>query len=130
MSFETDFLEMMTTIATYEPFDETNFYGEPLPGPTFNVPCHVTYKRKIIRGNSDEESVSTAQIQLPPPGFAWTPTSTDPDDPLSPITIPTIAINDLIVLPQDGIRRRVLETSIFTDDSALTVVHHQSASLT
>ena len=116
MSFDAEFLSMMSTMATYEPFATDDFYGSPTFGTTTTFPCHATFKRKIMRTNTEEDAVSTAQIQLPPAGYVVGGVG----------TVPALAVDDHVVLP-DGKDRRVLDITTFTDE---TGPQHQSASLT
>src|ERR1700722_10823776 len=108
---------MMVSVATYEPFSNDDFYGDPTFGSTSTFPCHVTYKRKMLRTNTEEDAVSTAQIQLPPAGYVWSP-------PSGNVIVPLLVIDNHITLP-DGVDRRVLDITTYTDE---TGDHHQSAS--
>lgn len=115
MTFDPAFLSMMSTTATYFPFDANNGYGEPSFGATVAFVCHVTYKKVIIRSDTEEDRTSSAQLQAPPPGWV-----------VNGITTPTVTIYDRVTLPFDGIQRKVLDVKTFTDE---TGVHHQSLSL-
>jgi hypothetical protein len=120
MSFDPDFLTQMRSLATYKQWVGNDLYGDT---PTFasvgqaiTFPCHITYKRKILRTNTEEDAVSTAQIQLPPGGYIY-----------NGVPIPTLAIEDHVILP-DGVDRKCLDITTYFDESG--VPQHQSASLT
>jgi hypothetical protein len=115
MAFDPSFLALMASVATYKPFASDDGYGDFNFGPSSTFPCHVTYKRRIIRTDTEEDAVSTAQIQLPPAGYVW-----------GLVTIPTLSVDDHIVLP-DKVERKVLDVTTYTDDQG---PHHQSAALT
>jgi hypothetical protein len=117
MPFDPTILALMTSEVTYEPFQMNDGYGDEAFGPTSQFPAHITYARKILRTDRDEEAVSTAQLQMPPPGFIW-----------RRWTVPKVAIDDHMVLP-DGIDRRVLSITVYTDGSS-DPVNHQSVALT
>lgn len=115
MSFDPAFLGMMSTTATYLPYASVNGYGEPSFGTTVLFVCHVTYKKVIIRSNTEEDRTSSAQIQVPPPEWV-----------VNGVATPTITIYDRVTLPFDDLERKVLDVKTFSDDEG---IHHQSISL-
>lgn len=116
MAFDPEFLDLMSTVASYEQFSTNDAYAEPSFLAVVDLTCHVTYKRKIIRSDSEEDRVSTAQVQCPPPGWV-----------IGTLATPTITIYDRIILPVDGVERKIIDVTFYTDEDG--VVHHQSASL-
>jgi hypothetical protein len=119
MAFESEFLTMMETVAIYYPFATNSGYGDPSFGTPVNFRCHVTYKRKILRGDTDQDVTSTAQIQMPPGGYV-----------VNGVATPTVSIDDRITLPFDGIQRKVLDVISYTDGgTGFNGVHHQTLSI-
>lgn len=116
MSFEGEFLSMMTSTAQVKAETGRNGYGVPTFGSPVSVPCHVSITTKIVRGNTEETTNSTAQIELPPPGYV-----------VGTTTVPTVHQEDHVTL-SDGIERRVLDVIVRYDESGTP--HHQTAALT
>lgn len=133
MAFDPDFLDMMTSTVQYQPFTTgtRDVYGTLTFTQSIDMPAHITYDRKITRDKEGEESISTAQLQIPPPGYVWQ------EDGDFPITILTVQVDDhfklpldTLILPTPGVlitSRRVLAVTIYTDDLG---THHQSIDLT
>jgi hypothetical protein len=119
MAFESQFLEMMQSVITYLPFTGNSRFGDQDFGTGVITVAHITYKRKKILSDSGEDRVSTAQLQMPPPGYC-----------VGGIPTPTVSIYDQIILPFDGIQRKVIMVDTYTDDgTADNAAHHQSISL-
>jgi len=135
MPFDPDLLDLMSSIVQYKQFSSRDVYanaafvGDPGPYPTF--PAHITYKRKITRDDSGDEAVSTAQIQIPPVGYIWLNGD-------FPYVIPYVTTADRFLLPLDGVERKVLTATRYTDEdtyiagggSSTLPEHHQSIELT
>lgn len=116
MAFDSDLLSMMAGLFTHKATTgHTGYGGEVVGTTTANIPCHVTYQTRIVRGNAEESQVSTAQIECPPGGYL-----------VANVIVPTVGVDDHITLA-DGIERRVLSLQSFTDD---TGAWHQSITLT
>ena len=116
MSFDATFLRMMGSVATIAHQSSDDGWGNRAWGTAVSVPCHISYRRRILRTDTDEEAVSTAEIQMPPAGYVW-----------SGHSIPRVTVADDVVLPDSATPRRVLEVKTFTDQSG---EHHQTLSLT
>jgi hypothetical protein len=115
MAFDPSFLLLMETTAQYLTFLDDDAYGQSTYGPGIAFLCHVTYDRKIIRSNTEDDRESTAQLQMPPPGYV-----------VGGVPTPQVTIYDQIILPYDSIQRKVLDVKTYTDE---TGVHHQSIAL-
>lgn len=120
MSFDDSFLDMMTTALVHLPYRSHDGYGTPSFGPPTVTRCHVTYSTREVRGTTDENTTSTAQVQLPPPGYIIS--GYDEGNGLVPI----IGVDDHIVLP-DNVERRVLVVLTRSDQDE---IHHTSLMLT
>ena len=119
MAFDPQFLSLMTTTAQwYDGLGSEDFYATPALDDPQPLQCHVTYKRRLIRTDTEQDKVSNAQLQCPPPGYVVNGSPT-----------PTITVDDYITLPFDGVQRKILDVTIFTDDSSGGTPHHQSISL-
>lgn len=120
MSFDPQFLSMMQTVAQWLDQVALDGYMTPTFGDPVDFSCHVTYKRVIIRSDTGNDRTSTAQLQCPPPGWI-----------VNGVATPTITVDDHIVLPFDGIQRRVLNVVTYTDESTASgdPFHHQSISV-
>jgi hypothetical protein len=116
MPFDPSFLMLMSQTASQMSEEADDGFGNRTYSSSISFPCHITYKRKVIRGDTEENAVSTAQIQLPPAGYI-----------ANAVTVPQLAVDDIITLP-DGIFRRVLDITTYTDNTVGT--HHQSCALT
>lgn len=114
MSFDPTILDLMQVQAIYYPFVANNLYGEPSFGTPVPFNCHITYKRKILRSDTEQDVTSTAQLQMPPGGYVVNGTTT-----------PTITVDDRVSLPLDGIQRKVLDVTTFTDNDP-SEINHQS----
>ena len=134
MPFDPAFLDLMSSVAQYFPLLSRDVYGQPtvnLDGGLL-IPCHVTYTNHITRTKSDEETVVTAQIIIPAPGYVWIPTFPNwfnqlwqkngqiASRTLIPVTIPQVATDDIIQLyapmPGDGGERKVVDVTLHTDE--------------
>jgi hypothetical protein len=116
MTFEVEFLALMTASLTYFAYTSNDAFGEPIYGTAVTCPCHFTYRNKAMRNDREENVISTAQAQCPPPGFIY-----------NSIAVPTFTVDDEVQLP-DGLDRRVLNVVASTDESG--TIHHQSLDLT
>jgi hypothetical protein len=116
MTFEPDFLDLMKATLTYYPFAAPDNYGRSTYGSSVSCPCHITFKTKAMRTSEEENVISTAQVQTPPPGFVF-----------DAVAVPTFTVDDAVTLP-DGKERLVLNVTASTDESG--VIHHQSLDLT
>lgn len=114
MSFDPAILDLMSVTGTYYPFLSNDGYGDPSFSTPVSFQCHVTYKRKIIRTDTEQDVTSTAQIQMPPGGYV-----------INNIATPTVTVDDRISLPFDDIQRKVLDISTFTDNDP-SELNHQS----
>lgn len=112
MSFDPAILDLMQVQATYYPFASNSGYGDPSFSSTVAFNCHVTYKRKILRSDTEQDVTSTAQVQMPPGGYV-----------VNGLATPTVTVNDRVSLPLDGVQRKVLDVSTFTDNDASEVNH-------
>jgi hypothetical protein len=119
--FDSDALELMRSIVQYLAYADRDLYGQPSFADPTKFPAHITYKTTIVRTSATEESVSTAQLQMPPGGFVWYYGE-------DIITIPVISIDDQVILP-DGTQRKVLAVTTYTDETS-TPANHQSIALT
>lgn len=120
--FDTGYLDLMTSLVTYYPYKGRDVYGEPSFSTPSLMPAYVTYTERIVRSRSDEESVSTAQILIPCPGYIWQP-KVDPYNvpgPArynpAPVAIALVTVDDRIQLPFDDYQRKVVDVTLFTDE--------------
>lgn len=131
MSFEGDFLSMMRQWVQIKPIASRDGYGAPVAGNAIYVPAHITYRKKMVRRDMDERTLSTAEIQIPPPGFDASRLGGDfgLGDPYSGPAgiVPEIKDGAAVALPNDGTVRHVLTVFIYTDERG---PHHQSVALT
>ena len=133
MPFDPGFLDLMSSVAQYYPYQSRDVYGEPIVdlNGSLLIPCHVTYTNHITRTKSDEETVVTAQIIIPAPGYVWIPVFPNwfnqlwqngqiPSRTLVPVTIPQVATGDIINLyaPMygDSGDRKVVDVTLHTDE--------------
>lgn len=120
MAFDPDFVSMMQAIAVHQPVASVSGYGASTFGARSPFICHITYATKVVRGDTEETTTSTAQLQLPSPGYVVTINGV-------PYVTPAIKVSDNIILP-DTTTRRVLDVSSPCDETGQ--VHHQSVSMT
>lgn len=59
-----DFLDMMPSTVTVEPFASSDTYGAPVYGPLVSYRCHVSNKASYIRGPSGEMIVTKGAIWI------------------------------------------------------------------
>lgn len=102
--FDTDFLSLMSSAFRHRPTLGHDGFGGVIydANETTCVPCHVTYRSVIVRGDAEETVSSTAQIECPPPEY------------VAPggIVVPQMTVGDRVVLA-DLVERRVLATSTY-----------------
>lgn len=117
MAFEPEFLALMASTISIAPFSAGDGWGGVTHGTAVaGVPAHITYANKIVRGNTEEISNSTVQVEIPPPGYVT-----------GGVTVPTVTVGSQVTLP-DTTTRRVLSVTIPYDEDG--VAHHQEVALT
>ncbi len=105
MAFDPDFLRLFTNVVTHFSDPTRNFYGEVIDGTRVNnIPAHISYSAKILRSDEGEVVTSSAQIEIPPPGYV-----------VGGVTVPSVADDDRFILP-DGAERTILSVEQPTDE--------------
>lgn len=114
MSFEAEFLELMTSKITHKEVTGTDLYGDnPTYGTTTaNIPAHIEYSSKINRSAETDDITVTVTVYIPPPAFS-----------VGTVIVPRINDNDRILLPADNASHRVSTSDLVYDEDGTP--HHQ-----
>lgn len=79
MSFEKDFLPLMSSQILVNPISDFDGYGKPTLSTPIIVRAHILQKSKIVRSNSNEDITLAGFIWIPPSGYRGTPSIKEND---------------------------------------------------